>query len=166
MPEYSQEGRIIAVNTPLGEDALLLQRLAGVEGISRLYTFHLDLLSENPSISFTDIVGKGAAIRIRLAGGETRYVNGFVSRFMQTGRDQRFTHYEAQIVPWLWFLTRNANCRIFQNKPVVEIIKKVFQDHGFGGYFKDKTQGSYEPREYVVQYRETDFNFVSRLMEE
>ena len=92
MPEYSQEGRIIAVNTPLGEDALLLQRLAGVEGISRLYTFHLDLLSENPSISFTDIVGKGAAIRIRLAGGETRYVNGFVSRFMQTGRDQRFTH--------------------------------------------------------------------------
>ena len=69
-------------------------------------------------------------------------------------------------MPWLWFLTRNANCRIFQQKTVPEIIKKVFQDLGFSGLFKDKTQALMKPASTVVQYRETDFNFVSRLMEE
>ena len=154
------------MQTPLGDDVLLLQKLTGVEGMSRLFTFQLDLLSENSSISFDDIVGQRVTVTIHLPSGENRYLNGFVSRFVQSGRDTRFTHYQAELVPWLWFLTRNADCRIFQQKTVVEIIKKVFQDLGFSGQFKDKLQGNYEPREYVVQYRETDFNFVSRLMEE
>jgi type VI secretion system secreted protein VgrG len=167
MPEYSQENRIIAVQTPLGDNVLLLQKLTGFEGISRLFSFSLDMLSENPNIGFTDIVGKRITITIHLAAsGKTRYVNGFVSRFVQTGKDNRFTHYHAEVVPWLWFLTRNANCRIFQQKTPVEIVKKVFSDLGFSGQFKDKTQGSYETREYCVQYRETDFNFASRLMEQ
>lgn len=166
MPEYSQENRIIAVQTPLGDDVLLLQKLTGAEGISRLFTFYLDMLSENPGISFNDIVGQRVTITIHLATGKTRYINGFVSRFVQSGKDNRFTHYKAEVVPWLWFLTRNANCRIFQNKTPVDIIKKVFTDLGFAGNFKDKTQGSYETREYCVQYRETDYNFVSRLMEQ
>src|ERR1051326_577159 len=164
MPEYSQEGRIIAVQTPLGDNVLLLQKLTGIEAISRLFTFHLDLLSENPAISFNDIVGRHATITIHLASGKNRYVNGMVSRFIQSGRDNRFTHYQAEIVPWMWDLTRNANCRIFQQMTVVEIIKAVFGLIQLD--FKDKTSGSYETREYVVQYRETDFNFVSRLMEE
>ncbi len=167
MPEYSQENRIIAVQTPLGDNVLMLQKLTGVEGISRLFTFHLDLLSENPNIAFTDIVGQRVTITIHLAAsGKNRYINGFVSRFVQTGKDNRFTHYRAEVVPWLWFLTRNADCRMFQQKTPLEIIKKVFSDLGFSGQFKDKTQGSYETREYCVQYRETDFNFVSRLMEQ
>jgi type VI secretion system secreted protein VgrG len=167
MPEYSQENRIIAVQTPLGDNVLLLQKLTGVEGISRLYTFYLDMLSENPNIGFTDIVGQRVTITIHLAAsGKKRYINGFVSRFVQTGKDNRFTHYHAEVVPWLWFLTRNADCRMFQQKTPVEIVKKVFSDLGFSGQFKDKTQGSYETREYCVQYRETDYNFVSRLMEQ
>lgn len=166
MPEYSQETRIIAVQTPLGDDVLLLQKLTGVEGVSRLFTFHLDLLSEDASIAFNDIVGQRVTITIHLANDENRYINGFVSRFTQSGRDIRFAHYQAEVVPWLWFLTRNANCRIFQDKSPVEIIKQVFTDLGFSGDFKDKTTGSYPTREYCVQYRETDFNFVSRLMEE
>ncbi len=167
MPEYSQENRIIAVQTPLGENVLLLQKLTAMEGISRLFTCHLDMLSENPNISFTDIVGQRVTITIHLAAsGKNRYINGFVSRFVETGKDNRFTHYQAEVVPWLWFLTRNADCRMFQNNTPLEIIKKVFSDLGFSGQFKDKTQGSYETREYCVQYRETDFNFVSRLMEQ
>src|ERR1051326_8366700 len=164
MPEYSQEGRIISVQTPLGDNVLLLQRLAGIEAISRLFTFHLDLLSENPAISFNDVVGRHAAVTIRLASGNRRYINGSVNRFVQSGRDDRFTHYQAELVPWMWYLTRSANCRIFQQMTVLEIIKVIF---GFIHLdFKDKTAGSYETRDYVVQYRETDFNFVSRLMEE
>lgn len=166
MPEYTQEERIIAVQTPLGTDVLLLQRLTGVERLSGLFAFNLDILSEKESITFEDIVGKRVTITIHLAGGENRFINGFVNRFTQSGRDARFTHYQAEVVPWLWFLTRNANCRIFQNKTPVEIIKKIFDDLGFQGNYKDKTTGSYPTRDYCVQYRETDFNFVSRLMEE
>src|SRR5579884_2814120 len=158
MATYTQEGRIIAIQTPLGDNVLLLNRLAGIEGISRLFSYQAELLSENASISFNDIVGKRVTVTIQLPSGEQRFINAFVSRFTQTGKDNRFTHYQAELVPWLWFLTRNANCRIFQHKSAKEIILKVFQDLGFQD-FDDKLQASYDPLEYCVQYRETDFNF-------
>ncbi len=164
MPTYTQEGRLIHLDTPLGKNALMLQRLSGHEGISGLFQFSLDLLSENHSVSFKDLVGKQVTISLHLADDE-RLWNGYVSRFVCGGRDNRFSYYRAEIVPWLWFLTRTADCQIFQQKTIPEIIKKVFQDHGFQD-FQDRTQGSYPQREYVVQYRETAFNFVSRLMEE
>ena len=162
---YTQANRLIAIDTPLGEDALLLQHLSGREGISQLFRFSADLLSEKSNISFQDIVGKNVNLRIRLADDSARFWNGFISRFAMTGSDDRFTHYQAEIVPWLWFLTRTANCRIFQNMTIPDIIAKVFKDRGFGN-FKNLLQGSFEKREYCVQYRETDFNFVSRLMEQ
>lgn len=165
MPTYTQENRIIALQTPLGDDVLLLDRLAGHEGISRLFTFYLDLLSESSSIDFSGIIGKRVTITIHLPGGHNRYVNGFISRFVQSGRDNRFTHYKAEVVPWLWFLTRSANCKIFQKKTIPEILEKMFEHVPFKD-FKNKLQGSYDQCEYVVQYRETDFNFVSRLMEQ
>src|SRR5215472_6805833 len=163
---YTQAHRTIAINSPLGEDALLLRSLTGGEGISRLFHFSVDLLSENHSIAHKDIVGKQVTISLYHSGGDgQRHWNGFVSRFACTGGDNRFSYYHAEIVPWLWFLTRTADCQIFQQKTIPEIVKKVFQDHGFQD-FQDRTQSSYPQREYVVQYRETAFNFVSRLMEE
>ena len=100
-------------------------------------------------------------------GGGTRYFNGFVTRFSYVGmRGQRYGIYHATLSPWLWFLTRTADCRIFQNKTVPEIIKSIFSEHGFTDFFKPKLSGSYRQWEYCVQYRETDFNFVSRLMEQ
>ena len=161
---YTQENRLIAIATPLGEDVLLLQGFTGHEGVSRLFSFDLDLLSDSPSISFDDIVGQNVTISLILADQSQRYFNGFVSRFAQSGADARFTHYQMEVVPWLWFLTRNADCRIFQNMTIPDIIQKVFSDRGFSD-FKSSLTGSYDPREYCVQYRETDFNFVSRLME-
>ncbi len=162
---FTQEKRLIAIDTSLGKDALLLHSFAGHEAISQPFHFSADLLSENHSISFKDIVGKQVTLQVHHSEHEHRYWNGFVSRFAFVGGDTRFTHYHAEVVPWLWFLTRTADCQIFQQKTVLEIIKKVFQDHGFQD-FQDLTQGSYPQREYVVQYRETAFNFVSRLMEE
>src|SRR5664280_2688028 len=162
---YSQENRLIAIDTPLGKDVLLLQDFSGHEGISRLFSFHLDLLSLKDSISFKDIVGQNVTIEIRLANNGLRYFNGFVSRFAQSGSDVRFTHYQMEVVPWLWFLTRIADCRIFQEKTIPDIIKAVFDSRGFQDY-KFSLTSTYDPREYCVQYRETDFNFVSRLMEQ
>jgi type VI secretion system secreted protein VgrG len=162
---YTQEGRLIAIETPLGKDVLLLQGCVGHEGISRLFRFDLDLLSEDSSISRDKIVGQNITIALALTDGSERFFNGFVSRFVQSGKDERFTHYRAEMVPWLWFLTRTADCRIFQNKTIPDIVLKIFNDLGFKDY-KNVLQGNFEPREYCVQYRETDFNFVARLMEQ
>ena len=162
---FTQEKRLIAIDSPLGKDALLLQSFSGQEGLSQLFLFSADLLSEHHSISFKDIVGKRVTIKLFHAGSDKRYWNGFVNRFAFVGGDNRFSHYRAEIVPWFWFLTRTADCQIFQQKTIPEIVTKVFQDHGFQD-FQDRTQASYVQREYVVQYRETAYNFVSRLMEE
>jgi len=161
---YSQQGRLISIDTPLGPNVLLLQGFSGVEGLSRPFKYNLTLLAEDPSISFSSIVGQRVTITLKGARGD-RFINGYVSRFGQAGADRHFTHYHAEVVPWLWFLTRNADCRIFQNKSPTDIIKQIFQDHGFTD-FSDRTRGPFPTREYCVQYRETDFNFVSRLMEQ
>jgi type VI secretion system secreted protein VgrG len=162
---YTQANRRIAITTPLGKDVLLLRGFNGAEAISQLFHFELDLMSENDAINFQDVVGKNVTLRIFDAEGRERYWNGFISRFSQGSQTRRLTAYHAQMVPWLWFLTRTADCRIFQNKNVPDIIKKIFGDLGFQD-FKFRLYGTFNPRDYCVQYRETDFNFVSRLMEE
>ncbi|HUY13833.1 MAG TPA: type VI secretion system tip protein TssI/VgrG [Terriglobia bacterium] len=161
---YTQENRLISIDTPLGDNVLLLEGFTGHEGISRLFNFQLNLLSENDSISFTDIVGKSVTIAVNTAG-DPRYFNGVISRFALTGKESGLTRYQAEMVPWLWMLTRYADCRIFQNMAIPDIIEKVFTGRGFTDY-RRQLQNTYNPVEYCVQYRETDFNFVSRLMEQ
>jgi len=162
--EYKQEGRLIGIKTPLGEDVLLLQSFAGREAISRPFHFELELLSANRSVAFDAIIAKNVTLRIRLADDSERYINGYVSNFRQGAVDSRFAHYHMTVVPWLWFLTRRFDCRIFQNVSAPDVLTKVFQAAGFQDY-KNALSGSFDPLEYCVQYRESDFNFVSRLME-
>jgi type VI secretion system secreted protein VgrG len=156
---------LISINTPLGKDVLLLHTFSGTEGISRPYSFNLTLLSENVAIPFSSIVGQRVTLTVKKPDGIDRHINGFVSRFAQAGSDSTFSYYHAEVVPWLWFLTRNSDCRIFQNMTIPAIVKKVFRDRGFND-FTDRLQGHFSTREYCVQYRESDFNFVSRLMEQ
>jgi type VI secretion system secreted protein VgrG len=162
---YTQENRRIGIATPLETDVLLLSGFQGDEGISRLFRFDLELLSENESVDFNALVGKNVTFWIVLADGSERYINGQVSRFSQGARDANFTSYHAEVVPWLWFLTRTADCRIFQKKKTPEIIQQIFTDFGFQDYSL-RLYGTFAEREYCVQYRETAFNFISRLMEE
>src|ERR1017187_1444548 len=162
---YTQENRLMAIATPLGEDAVLLSALSGEEGISRLFRFDLELLSTSESIDFNAIVGQNVTVRLTLASGKDRYFNGFVSRFSQGGRNRDLISYHAEMVPWLWFLTRTSDCRIFQKKKVPDIVKQIFDEMNFKDY-KLQLYGDFLEREYCVQYRETDFNFISRLLEE
>lgn len=162
---HTQEDSRIAISTPLGKDVLLLRGFSGKEAISQPFHFDLDLLSENDSFKFEDIVGKNVTLRIFDLDGSERYWNGFISRFSQGSRERQLTTYHAEMVPWLWFLTQTTDCRIFQNQKVPDIIQKVFEDLGFRD-FEKRLYGAFNSREYCVQYRETDFNFVSRLMEE
>jgi len=163
---FTQADRLIKIETPLGEDVLLLKGFWGQEGISQLFRFDLDLMTEGPPIDFNAIVGQNVTIHVELPEDKERYFNGYISRFAQTGSETGIIHYRAEVVPWLWFLTRTADCRIFQNKTVPDIIQKIFQDLGFSEYRFNLNAGTYNPREYCVQYRETDFNFVTRLMEQ
>ena len=161
----TQAHRPMAFQSPLGEDALLIRRLVATEQFGRLSRMTVDLLSEDPAIRFQDLLGRNVSLRLSKRSGPTRYFNGYVSRFVETGRQGRQSLYQATVVPWLWFLTRTADCRIFQNLTAPQIIKQVFQDHKVAD-LEDRLNKSYRQWEYCVQYRETDFNFVSRLMEQ
>jgi type VI secretion system secreted protein VgrG len=161
----TQATRQIAIETPLGEDVLILRSFQGQEAISKLFMFELDLVSEEPSINYDNIVGQTVTLRVNLADGSPRYWNGCVSRFVQAGRDSNIAVYHATVVPWLWFLDQTTDCRIFQSKTAPDIIKQIFQEYGFRD-FSLSLYGDFVKRDYCVQYRESDFNFVSRLMEE
>ena len=164
MPNFKQAGRLLEFSSPLGQDVLLLQEMKGEEGISQIFRFQLHLLSENASIKYEDIIGQKVCISIRIGKDKKRYINGHVSRFVQGRKDDRFSHYEAEVVPALWFLTRTGDCRIFQKKTIPDIVKEVLNKHSV--QLKMQASGSFSPREYCVQYRESDFAFVSRLMEQ
>lgn len=162
---FTQTDRLLRIDTPLGPDVLILREFTGHEGLSQLFKYDLDLLTEGPFIDYDAIIGQPVRVRIELSGEEERLFHGYISRFAQTGSESGVLHYRAEMVPWLWFLTRTADCRIFQNKKVPDIIEEIFGDLGFTDY-RLSLEGTYEPLEYCVQYRETDFNFVTRLMEQ
>ena len=161
----TQRNRAVAVTTPLGEDVLLLRRMTGSEALGRPFELNLSLFSERGDLRFDEVLGHSLTVRLDLPSGGRRYFNGIVSHFSQTPSEGRYAHYQATLRPWFWFLTRTADCRIYQNKTVPEIVREVFERHDFSE-FEDTLSGSYRTWEYCVQYRETDFNFVSRLMEQ
>jgi type VI secretion system secreted protein VgrG len=160
-----QTERPIAVSSPLGEDVLLFHGMTAREELGRLFQYDLDLLSKKETIKLEDVLGQGLTVRLGLMDDQDRFFHGIVSRFCHAGTLGDFAIYQATLRPWLWFLTRTANCRIFQEMKVPDIIKKVFRDHGFSD-FEESLSESYRTWDYCVQYRETDFNFLSRLMEQ
>lgn len=162
---WTQTERLIALTTPLGENRLLLAGFSGREALSEMFSFHLDLLAEGGPIDFSQIIGQNVTISVTRFDGQPRYINGIVSEFALSGHDNLFRRYQMTVVPWTWKLTRYSDCRIFHNKNVGDILAAVFSSRGLTDYTLSLS-GSYSPLEYCVQYRETDFQFVSRLMEE
>jgi type VI secretion system secreted protein VgrG len=153
----------MTIKTDLGPDALLLVGFSGQEGMSQLFGFTLDLISTNlTDIPFDKLIGQRATVSLELPQSEKRFFNGIVRRFSQGQRDEAFTHYRMEIVPKFWLLTKKAQSRIFQQMTVPDILKEVLK----GLDVTYEIQGTFAPREYCAQYRETDFNFASRLMEE
>jgi len=157
--------RLMQITTPLAEDVLLFQRLHVYEELSRPFEHQLTLLSAQKDINLDDVLGKPVSVQLGIPKGKFRYFSGYVSRFAQSGMVGRYYRYTATSRPWLWFLSRTADCRIFQEMTVPDIIKQVFADHPTAD-FELKLSASYHKWTYCVQYRETDFNFVSRLMEQ
>jgi type VI secretion system secreted protein VgrG len=147
-------------------EQLRVLRFSGAEGMSSLFEFQVELACENQDIDFTQVVGKPGVLTLN---GDLvpRYVNGIVSRFEQVNEQPRFAIYRATVVPLVWRLKHRHDIRIFQKLDTPTILKKVFETSGVPA---DKVRFSlvntYEPRDYCVQYRESDWDFASRLMEE
>jgi type VI secretion system secreted protein VgrG len=180
----TQQNRLIKIytpadsplKTPLGGDLLLLRSFSGHEGVSRLFQFELTMHSTDHKIDLKSMIGQSATLVVTLPDESERYINGVFSSFSQSGSSAleqglvptTYTEYRATLVPWLWMLTKESDCRIFQNKTVQDIIDAIFSKPEYADIMDVdyRLSGNFEPREYCVQYRETDFNFVSRLMEE
>ncbi|MGE3166565.1 MAG: type VI secretion system Vgr family protein [Planctomycetota bacterium] len=161
----TQQHRPIALATPLGDDVLLIREANLHEELGRLGAAELDLVSEDHAVDAGALVGQSVTLRLALEGEGLRYFCGFVSRFTQLDAQGELAHYRATVVPWPWFLTRTADCRVFQNVTVPDLVMGIFREHGLTD-FDDGLTETYPEREYCVQYRETDFAFVSRLLEE
>jgi type VI secretion system secreted protein VgrG len=153
------------ITTPLGPDVLLFHAMHAREELSRVGEIKLDLLSQKNDIKLDDILGKNVTVKVMLQDDSLRHFNGYVTRFSQGGTYGKYRRYYATVNTWAWFMSRTADCRIFQEMTVPDIVKKVFADHPVAA-FKDELTGSYPTWNYCVQYRETDLNFVCRLMEE
>jgi type VI secretion system secreted protein VgrG len=156
--------RLVAISTPLGDEDLVLRKAEIHEELGRPFTIEAELLSEYEDISLDDILGQSVTIRLETEG-ESRFFNGIVTEFFQKENIDRTSCYGAIIRPWLWLLSLSENCRVFQEKTYPEIIKAVFDELGFSDH-EDQLSGTYTAQEYVVQYNESDFNFVSRIMEQ
>ncbi|MEE4239099.1 MAG: type VI secretion system tip protein TssI/VgrG [Anderseniella sp.] len=159
-----QRHRSISVNTVLGEDVLLLRSMNASERLSAPFEYELTLLSDRVDVPADDLLGTPATVALELPDGQRRFFNGYISRFSQTGFHGSYTRYKATLVPWLWFLSRTADCRTYQDKKVPDIVKEIFREHGFTD-FDERLSGTYRNRTYCVQYRETDLDFIDRLLE-
>ncbi len=163
--ELTQTDRLFQIDTALGPNGLLIRSFNSHEAISELFEVNLELASSNFDITPASVVAKPATVRMLFGESEGRCINGYVNRFTLVPSPDRLARYRAQIVPALWFLTRTTNCAIFQNKTTPEIVESIFQQYGLPNY-KLQLSGQYAKREYCVQYRESAFDFISRLMEE
>lgn len=164
MISRSQQFRTVTIGTTLEPDALLVRSVSGWERLSEGFEYELDLRSENPAIPLHTLTGAPLKLSIELPNDRQRCIHGHVRRFTAAGPVGRLTRYVATIVPWTWFLSRRTNCRIFQNKSVLQIIKEIFEEYGPAAYDFQHLR-KYPPREYCVQYRESDLDFVNRLLE-
>ncbi len=152
------------LKTPLAPDLLRVQSCVSREGLSELGEVQLVLLSEKKDIAPDDLLGKPVTLTLAFRDDAKRHVNGYVARFSLDGFEGKYFVYQMTLRPWLWLLTRTADCRIFQDMTVPDIVKSVFGDHPVAR-FEQKLFRSYRPWTYCVQYRETDFDFVARLLE-
>lgn len=165
MPRFTQSDRPLAVETPLGPDVLLLQRIEGFAGVSEPFQFKLDLLAEKDrKVEFGKVLGRPMVVRLKRQDGGLRWFHGMVSRFVKLPADREFQRFRAVLVPRFQLFEKSLGSRIFQQMTVPEILQRVLEPLRPDVLFQFNTQ--YSPRDYCVQYQESDFAFANRLMED
>jgi len=160
MSGYTDAKASLKVTTPLGADKLLLRNFAGREAICEPFLFTLDMSSDDSTLDVDKLLGQAVTVTLTDGGGTTRLFNGLATRVTVAG-----SSWVVEMRPWLWMLNLTTDSRIFQNKSIPDIITGLFTELNFSDY-QNKLTGTYSALEYCVQYQETAFDFVSRLMEQ
>ena len=144
---------------------LLFSRLEGSDGLSLNGEYRVTVLSRRGDVKADELLGKPVSVVLKTPRSGEREFNGLATALYRIGLAGRYHQYLIVVRPWTWMLTRTSDCRIFQGKTTEQILKEVFADHPYAD-FRFELRGSYQPRDYCVQYREIDFNFVARLLEQ
>ncbi|HET7232579.1 MAG TPA: type VI secretion system tip protein TssI/VgrG [Longimicrobium sp.] len=158
----SQYRRTLTLTSSFTDDNCEVRTLRGREAVSEPFVYEVEIDSPDHALQLQQSVGQGMSVGVMRTGAGPRWIHGMVTRFAQTPGTVRTAGYRAELRPWLWLLTLRADCRIFQGKNVPSILSDLFK----GRDVRFDLTGKYDPREFCVQYRETDFAFASRLMEE
>ena len=169
MSAPTQDYRPVRLATVLAKDELLFASLTALERLNEPFEYHLKVLSLNPNLDFKPLIATPMSVCLDLPENRQRYFNGLVSHCRQSGEPDahNFFTYYIELRPWLWFLSRYAECRFFQDKSIPDIVQDIFDDRGFKDYDLSKlNRGDYPQHEYCAQYRESDLNFVSRRFEQ
>jgi type VI secretion system secreted protein VgrG len=165
------------ITPPLAGSHFHLVGFTGREGMSQLFNIQLDLLADNQGdvlkpgdrpvpreIPFSDVLGQAVAVEMLVGKGQKRYFHGICNRLTQGECNAMVTTYRMELVPRFWLLTKRARSRIFQHLSVPQILEQVLEGIDYQMHLDPNSR--FEPRDYCVQYRESDFNFACRLMEE
>jgi len=168
MPALSQNKRPMRIKTALGTTTLLLHHFSGSESVSSPFEFRVGMVSEDPKIDLKALLRTPVTISVAFPNGSERHFHGHFSQLRQAGRgEDKLVTYEGVVAPALWFMNLTKGCRIFQNLSVKAIVEKLLKENKVTDFrFSISDSEPQTPREYCVQYRESDFNFVSRLLEE
>ena len=168
MADLSQNSRLARISTSLSDDSFIISALDGEEIISGLFQYDLQLMSDNHNVEHSQLLGKEVTITIHASGEDKqRYIHGYVNSLRLLDiNDDSLRGYHISVVPGLWFSTLNSKNRIFQNKTAEAIITEVLNVHSSVIKFDFSTSTTFLNREYCVQFDETDFEFVSRLLAE
>ena len=166
MAEYTQQNRILAFTSPLGADTLLAVRFTGSEEVSELFDYQVDLYADSQTtINSSALIGKRVTVALQVTdAGTHRYFNGIVASLESGGGDSFFHTYRVRMVPTLWLLSLNQQTRVFQDKSVLDILREVLAPYSIVP--RIETQAAYLPLEYCTQYRETDLDFLARILQQ
>ncbi|WP_069942595.1 type VI secretion system Vgr family protein [Pseudomonas putida] len=163
----TQHQRLFTFDSPLPpEQELQLLSFSGREAISELFGFQVQLISQDARIELKKLIGKKVTLGTALADGSTRYISAHVSDFVHTGADGGIANYSAELVPWIWILSRRRDSRIFQDKTTEQIVSEVFAYYLSLAEYEFRLNQSLKPISYCTQYQESDLNFVLRLLEQ
>jgi type VI secretion system secreted protein VgrG len=163
--------QVLKIETKSGAGKFLVLRLDGQEHLSRIPEFQvelageLDMMGKPKDVDLHGLLGSTAVVTMDV-NDDPRQFNGFIVRMERGERRGRYETFTAHLRPWLWFLTKTKNSRVFQAKSVKDIVTEVLNPYSTAFEWRLKPGADYPKLDYCIQFAETDFDFVSRLLEE
>ncbi|HVK95648.1 MAG TPA: type VI secretion system Vgr family protein, partial [Noviherbaspirillum sp.] len=168
---FTSETRLYDLATPLGPDTLIVERFIGREALSTLTAWHIDCLSTDLHLPLKRLLGQQAILRTRLADGSQGRRSGYITAVAQLGADGGFARTRLTLQPWLALARHQRRSRVFQDASVLDMIEAILAAYRPRSHWRltpdaELFLAGLRPRSYCCQYRETDYDFLLRLLTE